>query len=81
MPASAVKDAKFAIGRPLDRLTLDERVALTGKIVAMEVYTPERVPLARIEAIGDTVEDCIAQLVSRGLEPLRFEFSRLHAPF
>jgi hypothetical protein len=75
--ASAAKDPKLAIGRSPDRLSLGERRALTGKYIALEIYTPEDLPLRRIEAIGDSVPECARQLVARGLDPMRFEFSRL----
>ena len=53
MTATAAKDPQQAIGRSPDRLSLDERRALIGKYVALEIYTPEDLPLRRIEAIGD----------------------------
>ena len=70
-----------AIGRAPERLTLAERVALTGKYVAFEFYSPETLPVHRIEAIGNSVEDCIHMLKGRGLDPRNFEFSRLAPPF
>ena len=81
MPATAAKDPQKAIGRAPDRLTLDERHALTGKYVALEIYTPEATPLRLIEAIGDSVEECVRQLSARGLDALRFEFVRLAPPY
>lgn len=81
MTASAAKNPQQAIGLAPDRLTLEERHALTGKYIALEIYTPEALPLRRIEAIGDSVADCVRQLTSRGLDPLRFEFSRLGPPY
>jgi hypothetical protein len=69
------------IGRSPERLTLDERHQLTGKYVALEIYTPETLPLRRIEAIGDSIEECIRVLKSRGLDPTRFEYNRLPAPY
>ena len=81
MTVSAAKDPQQAIGRSPDRLSLDERLALTGKYVAMEIYTPEDLPLRRIESIGDSVQECARQLVARGLDPVRFEFSRLAPPY
>ena len=77
----AAIDAKHAIGRSPDRLTLAEQRALAGKYVAFEIYTPETLPLRRIEAIGDSVEQCVAMLKSRSLDPKKFEFSRLPRPF
>ena len=76
MPAVTLDSEKF-IGRSVDRLTLDEREALIGKFTAQEMYSPETLPLQRIEALGDSVQDCVKQLRARGLDPLNFEFSRL----
>jgi hypothetical protein len=81
MSATATKDPQRAIGRSPDRLSLDERRALVGKYIALEIYTPEDLPLRRIEAIGDSLEECARQLGARGLDPLRFEFTRLPPPY
>jgi hypothetical protein len=81
MTASAAKDPLRAIGRAPERLTLEERNALTGKYIALEMYTPEALPLRRIEAIGENIADCVRQLVSRGLDPARFEFTRMGPPY
>ena len=77
MPAASKSDFEKFIGRSVDRLTLSEREALIGKFVAREVYTPETLPLQRIEALGDTIQDCVAILRGRDLDPLNFEFVRL----
>jgi hypothetical protein len=81
MLASAAKDPRVAIGRSPDRLSLVERTALAGKYVALEMYTPEALPLRRIEAIGDSIEACARMLKERGLDPLLFEFTRLAWPY
>lgn len=81
MTASAAKNPKQAIGRAPEVLTLEERLALTGKVIALEIYTPDTLPLRRIEAIGDSVAECIGQLSARGLDPMRFEFTRLVPPY
>jgi len=78
MPATA-SYAQRAIGRSPDRLNLDERAALLGKYIALEIYTPDTLPLRRIEAIGDSLAECVSMLRSRGLDPTQFEFSILHA--
>jgi len=70
-----------AIGRSPEQLTLEERLLLTGKYIALEIYTPEATPFRRIEAIGDSVAECIRMLQSRGLDPGQFEFSRLTPPY
>jgi len=62
-------------------LTLEERLALAGKFVALEIYTPETLPLRRIEAIGGSIEECMRTLKARNLDPAHFEFSRLRAPY
>lgn len=80
MPAKAALDEK-AIGRAPETLSLEERLALQGKYIALEVYSPETLPYRRIEAIGDSVGACVSMLQSRGLEPLNFEFTRLHPPY
>jgi hypothetical protein len=70
-----------ALGRSPDELSLDERVHLTGKYIAMEIYTPQALPMRRIEAIGDSLAECVRMLKARGLDPALFEFSRLPAPY
>jgi hypothetical protein len=80
MPASA-KDPRQALGRNPDRLTLDERAALAGKTIALEIYTPATFPLRRIEAIGDSLDACIRMLRERGLDPRHFEFTPLHPAY
>ena len=77
MPASTDR----AIGRSPEQLSLPERWELAGKFIALEVYTPKDLPLRRIEAIGDTLDECIRMLGSRGLDPRRFEFVRLTPPY
>jgi len=81
MAAAAMIDPKKILGRAPERLTLEEQTLLVGKFIAMEIYSPETLPSRRIEALGDTVEDCIRQLSARGLDPKKFEFSRLKPAF
>ncbi len=81
MTANHRPDARRAIGRSPDRLTLAERFAFAGQYIALEIYTPETVPFRIIEAIGDSVEACIAQLRMRGLDPRKYEFDRLTQPY
>jgi hypothetical protein len=73
--ASAVVNPADYLGRPPERLTLSERTALAGKWIALEIYTPETLPLRVIEALGDTPFECIRQLEARRLNPRIFEFS------
>ena len=81
MTANAAIDTGRALGRNPDRLTLTERQALAGKYIALEIYSPEAIPLRRIEAIGDSLAECLRSLKSRGLDPRQFEFSRLGKPY
>jgi hypothetical protein len=81
MIATRAKDPQRALGRSPDDLSLEERLALTGKYVALEIYTPEGLPARRIEAIADSVQECMRQLGARGLDPMQFEFSRLPPPY
>ncbi|HXE15001.1 MAG TPA: hypothetical protein VN633_22945 [Bryobacteraceae bacterium] len=69
------------IGRPLDSLTLKERWHFAGYWVALEIYSPERLPLRTIEALAPSAKECANQLRSRGLDPARFEFSALPQPY
>ncbi len=77
MPAASKLDAEKLIGRAPARLTLAECEALVGKYIAQEIYTPNTLPLQRIEAIGNSVQECVLTLRGRGLDPLSFEFVRL----
>jgi hypothetical protein len=70
-----------AIGRNPDDLSLEERTSLAGKWIALEIYTPDALPLRRIEAIGDSVAECVRMLKQRGLDPLKFEYSRLKGAY
>jgi hypothetical protein len=81
MPTTASRDAQRAIGRSPDRLSLPERISLAGKFIALEIYTPQNLAYRRIEAIGDSLAECVAMLKSRGLDAAEFEFSRLAPPY
>jgi hypothetical protein len=63
-----------AIGRPVDSLTIDERLKLAGQWIALERYTPATLPLRMIEAIGSTPAECVRQLAASGKDPTRYEF-------
>ena len=70
-----------AEGRAPEQLSIAELTALEGRVVALEIYTPETLPLRRIEALGETAEECMAQLAARGLDPRHFEYTVLKAPY
>jgi hypothetical protein len=75
-----VKMHRF-IGRPLDSLSLAERWGIAGSWIALELYTPQTVPLRIIEAIAPTAQGCIEQLRRRGLNPERYEFCPCPQPY
>jgi hypothetical protein len=68
------------IGRSPDELSLKERMGLTGKWIALELYTPRTLPMRLIEAIGESPADCMRMLRERGLDPAQFEFVPLKPP-
>ncbi|MCW5983120.1 MAG: hypothetical protein KIT09_33835 [Bryobacteraceae bacterium] len=74
-------DPRSLVGREPERLSIPEHAALTGKWIALEIYSPQTLPLRRIEAVGDSVGDCAAHLRSRGLDPRNFEFSLVKPPY
>jgi hypothetical protein len=78
---AAAINPRGALGRSPDSLTLAERIALAGQHIALEIYTPETLPLRRIEAIGDSLEVCLRMLRERGLDPRNFEFTLLPRPY
>ena len=81
MAAIGKPPAESILGRSPDDLSLKENSALFGQLVALQIYTPEELPLRRIEALGDTIQDCVAMLRKRGLDPLKFEFTPLKPPY
>lgn len=81
MPRSTAFDPKTLIGREPERLTLDEHNAIVGQWIALEIYDPQRLPLRRIEAVGASIAECVADLRARGLDPERFEFVLVRPPY
>ncbi len=78
---AAIKDFAELIGKTLDQLNLKTRDEVVGKVIAMKIYSPQNLALQRIEAIGDSVSECVEQLKSHDLDPLEYEFSRMNPPF
>ena len=74
MPLMSRIDPNGVIGRAPEQLSLEQRAALAGKFIALEIYSPQTLPLRLIRAIGDSAEDCIRQLSASGLNPRNFEF-------
>ena len=69
------------IGKTADGLSLKERLHLTGRWIAVELYSPVRLPLRTIEAVADDVRGCIDSLRRRGLNPARYHFEVLPPPY
>lgn len=69
------------IGRFPDSLNYEERAELNGKWVAFEFYSPARLPLRVIEAVGATPAECRRQLIERGFNPSGFELIPLRNSF
>ncbi len=74
-------DLERYVGKALDGLRLPDRLALTGCWVATELYSPERLPLRAMAAVGRTPRECIEQLQRRGLDPSQYHYEALAAPF
>ena len=69
------------VGRSPESLNYSERLELDGKWAAFEIYTPDRLPLRRFEAVGDSARECRRQLAARGLKLSDYEFVPLRRPF
>ena len=69
------------MGKPIDGLTAAERWRHAGVWVAVELYTPQSMPLRQIAAAGASPEECLAELSARGLDPSRFELVPLAQPY
>ena len=84
--------APSVVGKAPDDLTLNERAELAGKYIALELYSPTvlgeiggkpevTVRLRRIEAIGNSPEECVRQLKDAGADPGNYEYTRLKPAF
>lgn len=80
MPSSRT-DLERYLGRSPDSLSLPERFALAGFWIALELYSPKRLPLRQIEAIADSPAACRRQLEARGLNPAGYELQLLDYPY
>ena len=77
----ATRDWGQFVGKSLESFKLADRWAVTGLWVATELYSPERLPLRIIEAIGSSAPECIDQLRRRGLDPTQFEYEPVPQPY
>ena len=88
----AAADHKSLVGRAVEDLSVTERLQYANTWVAFQLYSPPHkvtkdgleyvdVRLRRIEAAGTSVEELIAQLRQRNLDPKEFEFTPLKPPY
>jgi hypothetical protein len=72
-----VRNPSELLGESPDRLTLPERERYVSWWIALEIYTPQTLPLRSIAALAKSSSECIHDLVERGLDPVQFEFVQL----
>ncbi len=73
--------AQALIGRSPDSLSILERANLAGRWIAIEIYSPETLPLRLIAAVGSSAADCAAQLQAQSLDPTRFEYTMIRPAY
>ncbi len=85
-------DVKTLIGRAVEDLSVTDRLQYANTWIAFRLYSPPHkvtkdgveyvdVRLRRIEAAGKSIEELIAQLRQRSLDPKEFEFTPLKPPY
>ncbi|OFV98197.1 MAG: hypothetical protein A3H28_14160 [Acidobacteria bacterium RIFCSPLOWO2_02_FULL_61_28] len=89
---AASPDLKRLLGQAVEDLSVTDRLQYANTWVAFRVYSPPHkvtrdgveyvdVRLRRIEAAGHSVEELIAELRRRTLDPMEFEFTPLKPPY
>lgn len=68
-------------GKSLDGLNLKDRWKLAGAWMATELYSPQRLPLRVMQAIGSDAADCIRQLREQQLDPELYEYQPIPQPY
>jgi hypothetical protein len=66
------------VGLAPEQLSLRQARASEGLWAAFRVYTPETLPLRKIEAVGKTAAEALAAAAARGGDARQFEAVRLH---
>ncbi len=90
--AAGATDLKNLVGRAVEDLSVTDRLQYANTWIACRLYSPPHkvtkdgveyvdVRLRRIEAAGTSVEELIAQLSARSLDPKEFEFTPLKPPY
>jgi hypothetical protein len=83
---------KGLVGRRVEELSLTERLQYANKWLAFRIYTPPEkvtrdgmeyvdVRVRKVEAAGDSMEECVAQLRRQNLNPAEYEFTILKPPY
>jgi hypothetical protein len=72
-------DTSKLVGFEIDGLDYQQRLALAGKYVALELYSPQTKPVRKIEAVSDSPSGRIRDLKARGLDPAQFEIESVAA--
>ena len=91
-PEAVLSNVGGLIGRKVEDLSLSERLQYANQWVAFRIYGPpgkvsrdgvEYVDgrVRQIEAAGNSLEECMAQLRNRQLNPAEFEFTILKPPY
>jgi len=89
---SAAGNLAALVGRRVEDLSLTERWQYANNWLAFRIYAPPAkvsrdgveyvdVRIRQIEAVGNSIEACVDQLRSRGLDPAEFEFTILKPPY
>lgn len=68
------------LGHSPDNLPLPLLLAHTGTWIALPLYTPANLALRLIAAAAPSRQECLAQILSAGLNPADFEFHPLPDP-
>ncbi len=69
------------LGRSPETLSIQERRQFAGQWIALEIYSPETLPLREIAAVGPTPAECATQLRARSLDPSGFEYTLIKPAF
>jgi hypothetical protein len=80
------------VGRRVEELSLEERHQYANKWIAFRIYTPPEkvtrdgmeyvdVRVRKVEAAGDSMEECAAQLRRQNQNLAEYEFTILKPPY
>ena len=72
--------ARF-VGKSLDGLSVSDRWELAGAWMASELYSPQRLPLRVMRALGTDAAECIRQLREESLDPELYEYTPIPQPY